>query len=113
MILVIGGHAAGKLNYIRSLGYGEEQIARSLLDERPALHGLEELLRQDPTCGEEIMPRLLQKEIIACDEVGLGIVPLDKRERQYREAVGQLCICLAQEAEQVIRLICGIPQRIK
>lgn len=35
MILVIGGHTAGKLDYIRSLGYGEEQIARSLLDERP------------------------------------------------------------------------------
>ena len=50
---------------------------------------------------------------IVCDEVGMGIVPIDVFERQYREAVGR-CLCeLAREADQVIRIICGIGVNIK
>ena len=41
------------------------------------------------------------------------MIPLQKEDRLYREAVGRLCILLAKEAEQVIRLVCGIPQVIK
>lgn len=50
---------------------------------------------------------------IVCDEVGMGIVPMEKWERIYREVVGHICIFLAQEAVSVERIVCGIPERIK
>jgi adenosylcobinamide kinase/adenosylcobinamide-phosphate guanylyltransferase len=50
---------------------------------------------------------------IICDEVGMGIVPMDKWERIYREAVGHICIWLAAKAESVERITCGLVERIK
>ena len=47
------------------------------------------------------------------DEVGCGIVPVERLERDYREAVGRAGQLLAQNASQVFRVICGIPVRIK
>lgn len=47
------------------------------------------------------------------DEVGNGIVPIEKSDRDYREAVGNIGCFLAQNAERVIRVICGIGQVIK
>ena len=34
-------------------------------------------------------------------------------ERRGREAVGRLCVRLAQRAECVVRMVCGIPTVIK
>ena len=113
MILIIGGASAGKMTYLRSLGYSEAEISRGELDERPALYGLEALVRQDPAGAEALLPQLLEKEALVCQEVGLGVVPLDPEDRAYREAVGRLCIRLAAKADRVVRLVCGVPQIIK
>lgn len=51
--------------------------------------------------------------VIICDEVGNGIVPVDGFEREYRERTGRLLVRLAAEAEEVVRVICGIGQKIK
>ena len=51
--------------------------------------------------------------IIICDEIGNGIVPLDAFEREYREHTGRILIELAGKADEVVRIICGIQQRIK
>lgn len=51
--------------------------------------------------------------IIICDEVGNGIVPASPAEREYRERVGRILITLAQKAEEVERVICGIGQKLK
>ena len=56
---------------------------------------------------------LLGKEVVVCDEVGSGIIPLSARDRQAREATGRLCIQLAARATRVVRLVCGIPTVIK
>lgn len=50
---------------------------------------------------------------VICDEIGMGIVPMEKWERVYREVVGHVCIRLAREAESVERIICGCAERIK
>ena len=60
-----------------------------------------------------LLPALLEKEIVICNEVGSGVIPMDPKQRQSREMTGRLCILLAQRAEKVVRLICGIPQIIK
>lgn len=51
--------------------------------------------------------------IFVCDEVGNGIVPMEKAERDYRECVGRVLCVLAGEADTVERVHCGIPQKIK
>jgi adenosyl cobinamide kinase/adenosyl cobinamide phosphate guanylyltransferase len=51
--------------------------------------------------------------IIISDEIGNGIVPIDKFEREYRERTGRMQIELARKATEVERVICGIGQKIK
>ena len=113
MILIIGGKGAGKLEYLRSLGYNDEEIARAALDEKPALYGLEEMIFAAPEKAAELIPVLLKKEAVACCETGSGIIPIDKKERDGREATGRVCIELAKDATRVIRMVCGVPTVIK
>ena len=51
--------------------------------------------------------------IIICDEVGSGIVPLEKEDRIYREAVGRVLCNAVKKAVHVERVICGIGQCLK
>lgn len=51
--------------------------------------------------------------IIVSDEVGNGIVPLEKSEREYRECLGRILIRAAKQADRVERILCGLGQRIK
>lgn len=112
MILLIGGMAAGKRSFVcQRLGYRPDQIAVACLDERPVVADLQELLRQyDP---EQLLPILRQKQVVICNEVGSGVVPLAEQERAWREAVGRLCCRLAAEADTVVRLVCGLPMVLK
>ena len=51
--------------------------------------------------------------VILCDEVGCGVVPMDSADRAWRERVGRTCCALAERADKVVRLYCGIPSMIK
>ena len=42
-----------------------------------------------------------------------GVVPVDKNERAAREAAGRLGCLLAQRADAVVRVFCGIPVYLK
>ena len=42
-----------------------------------------------------------------------GVVPLDRADEDYREAVGRLCCAIAEEADVVVRVMAGVPQWIK
>lgn len=121
MILIVGGEGSGKRAFIESLGYADSDIADAVLDERPALVHLEKLVAQLVIQGETINPseddglivKLCEKEVIACSEVGSGIVPIDTVQVRIREETGRLCILLAQQADVVVRMACGIPRAIK
>ena len=59
---------------------------------------------------------LLENErniIIIMDEVGSGIISMEKREREWREAVGRIGCILAENAESVERIACGCAVKIK
>lgn len=107
MILIVGGSCQGKAEY-----------ARSLAPEKDCLLNFHGFLRQvmegggdtDAFTKEVIRER---PEVVTLDEVGNGIVPIEAKEREYREAVGRAGQMLAAEADQVIRMVCGIPVRIK
>lgn len=51
--------------------------------------------------------------VIICDEIGCGVVPISASEREWREVTGRLCCSLAQRAQRVDRVFCGIGQTIK
>lgn len=75
-------------------------------------------VRQAMDRGEDVLEmtrRILAAgaDIITMDEVGCGIVPIDRAERDYREAVGAAGQLLAANASQVYRIQAGIPVRIR
>lgn len=113
MILIVGSEGSGKVSFAKSLGYTGEQIADGTLDSRPVVSHLEKMVFSCPECVEEILPGLLKKEVVICNETGSGVIPALRAERVGREATGRLCILLAREAETVVRMVCGIPQVIK
>ena len=51
--------------------------------------------------------------VIVTNEVGYGIVPMEKEERVWRELCGRTCTNLASFADEVVRVCCGIVGRIK
>lgn len=110
MILVIGGAFQGKREFVeQELHCGAERIVDHFHETiRTALSG-----GKDPAA---LLRALLEERpdaVILCDEVGLGVVPLERTERDYREAVGRTMQLAAKEAEAVYRVICGIGERIK
>ena len=76
------------------------------------LYALEELVREGPL-DESAFAALTAKEVVACAEVGSGVVPLDPDERAWRELVGRTCNRLAEQADHVVRMVCGIPTQLK
>lgn len=116
MILVIGGCHQGKLSYVLSQsGYGEADVGASPAEKKPIVNNLHHWLRET----ENPMPMLedyltqVPHAVILCDEIGCGVVPLEKKERIWRERVGRTCCVLAQRADAVVRITCGIPTILK
>lgn len=114
MILVVGAMTSGKRTYVTQLlGFTQEEIADGILDEKPVLYNLQNLVAQNPEKSMGLLEELLQKEVVICNEVGSGIIPTERNERLAREATGRLCNALAQKSDKVIRIVCGIPTVIK
>ena len=51
--------------------------------------------------------------ILETNELGCGVVPVDRDDRFWRECTGRLCCEIAREAEEVYRVICGIGMPLK
>ncbi|MDE5597311.1 MAG: bifunctional adenosylcobinamide kinase/adenosylcobinamide-phosphate guanylyltransferase [Lachnospiraceae bacterium] len=127
MKLIIGGFAQGKLDYVLAKYHLQENMVwdgvlpdnTALRDKQIIVNHFHQWVKQRILGGgcpeEEILSFLDDYEncIIICDEIGNGIVPIDKFEREYRERVGRILIELAKRAEEVERVLCGIGQKIK
>ncbi|MBR1390356.1 MAG: bifunctional adenosylcobinamide kinase/adenosylcobinamide-phosphate guanylyltransferase [Lachnospiraceae bacterium] len=134
MELYVGGRAQGKLSYVQQAHPGEqmEVIEGSRMVNRMETEGcpeknvcvvwnqfhryVREHMGQPPAQREAFVDQVvreLPKLCIISDEVGNGIVPVEAEERSYRDEVGRLLCRLAQQAERMERVICGMGQRIK
>lgn len=116
MVFIVGGKAQGKLNYVlKKYGLTEEQVCDGALctpeelARASAVNHFEEFIRRFP----ESCPEFRRDAAVICDEVGSGIVPLNPKERRWREAVGQAGCRLAAEADSVVRVVCGIAIPLK
>ena len=113
MIVVVGGRASGKRTYVESLGYAQDDMADGVLDDKPVLLNLHDLMAHDDREPDSIARDLAAKQVVTCCEIGNGIVPLDPVERAWRERVGRTVNLLAERADTVVRLVCGIPVTLK
>ena len=117
MILVIGGMGQGKLAAVlRNTEYTEKDVTCTPGVGKPVLNDLQEAVRSalaDGNTQEQILAALAGHAVIISDEVGCGVVPVDRFEREWRETVGRICCMLAKDAEQVVRLFCGVPMVLK
>ena len=125
MKLIIGGYAQGKLNFALQKENMEEWVILDgkIQDEQSPkkvivnhFHiWIKECLQRGGSPEEEVSAFLRQNEdcIIISDEIGNGIVPIDAFEREYRERTGRILVELAGKADEVVRVICGIGQKIK
>lgn len=51
--------------------------------------------------------------VIVTNELGYGIVPMDRFDREYREMTGRICTALARRSEEVVRVACGLGMVLK
>lgn len=124
MKLVIGGFAQGKLDYVfEKYQLKMEQVWEGILPEEVqettmVIHNLQHWVRERIQKEESLdaIWTFLDKHpdvILICNEIGNGVVPMDALERAYRESTGRLLIKLADQAESVERVVCGIGQKLK
>ena len=113
MILVIGGSGAGKLDYVKSMGYTDEQIDDGKIGEAEVVYNLQDVVAADPMAAHGLLDALSAKAVVVCDEVGSGVIPATRQQRDAREQTGRLCVQLAKRASKVVRLVAGLPMVIK
>ncbi len=125
MILIIGGAYQGKTDFaIEKLNIPPEKIldgegcAVEDVFSAVALRHFERLVERilqnkDPRdFAREICAKNPGMTIIAT-EIGSGIIPADKHDREWREAAGRALCVLADFSDTVVRVSCGIPIVIK
>ena len=106
MIFVTGPLYAGKKTWVREqLGLTEAELTAC------AVWDVQNLVpAHDP---EALADELAGRRVVIATEIGGGVVPVDPAERMKREAAGRLSCLLAERAETVIRICCGLPQLLK
>ena len=125
-VLIIGGAYQGKTAYAKeTFGLNEENTADGETCSREACENArgvvkyQELVRrllQEGSDPQAFTARLLERNpdvVIVMNEVGSGIIPAGREEREWREAVGRAGCLAAAAADRVIRVSCGLPIVLK
>ena len=105
--------------YIGGAYQGQGDLARAENPGAVVIDAFHEQVRaaidrgEDPCAFARDLCRRRPEAVIAANEVGSGIVPVDAKERAFREGVGRALCVIAQASEQVTRVVCGIGVRIK
>ena len=93
-----------------------------LMSNKPVIYNFNNLIKEllvvydDEEKVKEKIKKMIKenrKAVIISNEIGYGIVPIDKFERRYRELTGRICCEVAKESKEVHRVICGIGTIIK
>ena len=124
MILIIGGAYQGKLDYAQTaLGVKTDQVfscaGRKIDFSKRCIYRLEEYSLACVRAGVEPAEEMKtfreqwKDSVLICQDISSGVVPMDPEMRQWRNANGRLCQYLAGQADRVIRVFCGLEQRLK
>lgn len=107
MIFITGPLYSGKTEYAcRLLGCSREELSA---------HAVWDVQERAANCTDlpALADELSRHEVVVATEVGGGVVPVDREERAAREAAGRLSCLLAQRAQRVVRVFCGLPMELK
>lgn len=124
MIMVIGGAFQGKWAYAKEHFWVEgswidgENCAYEEIFSCAAIRNFHRFVYRflGNKDLDDLPQRLFEENpdiILVSDELGCGVVPIEERDRHFREKTGRLCIVLAADAREVHRVICGIGMVIK
>ena len=126
MILIFGGAYQGKLAYaLERFGLSESDVYRCG-DEDTAIPGGKRIIyeidrwilamvRADMDAAREVRSFIERNgdAAVICNDVSCGIVPTSEVLRKWREETGRAAAELARRSDEVIRLFCGIPTKVK
>lgn len=124
MKLIIGGAYQGKRAYaslqydLNEIQWMDGEICKPEdLFQADAVNHFHQLIHRFPEIDWAGFAQELCRQnpqiVIVTNEVGYGIVPMEKEERVWRELCGRTCTILASFADEVVRVCCGIGGRIK
>jgi len=126
MILIFGGAYQGKLAYaLDRFKLAEDDIYKcddnntDMPKNKKIIYETDKwilaLIRNEIDTGQAIQQFLEvnRDAIVICNDISCGVVPVDPVLRSWREAVGRSLAMLSQKSDEVIRLFCGIPEKIK
>ena len=126
MVMVTGGAFQGKRECLKQLYRLSEKDIISGADcdiedvfTAAAVADYHELVRRliaDNIDVSEFTGRLCRENpgaAVIINEIGCGIIPIEKSERIYREEVGRAGCIIAAHSETVFRVFCGVLQKIK
>ncbi len=126
MIMITGGAFQGKTEYAKQrFGFSDDDILNGGSCDFEAIFSakcvtgyhlfIKRLLEKNADAQE--FTRWLCREdpdaVVIINEIGAGIIPLEKSERIWREETGRAGCIIAENSREVIRLVCGIPVKIK
>ena len=125
MVFIFGGKYQGKTAYALT-EYGEELKICDLAKENLEVMYEADMIKnvQDGVkrlLSEDISPLIyftenierLKKKILIGTEIGCGIVPMEEKERSWRDETGRVYQLLAGKAQKVERIWAGIAVTIK
>ena len=126
MIMITGGAFSGKKDYAKArFGFSDEEI---LNGENCSLNAvfsakciadyqlIVKRLLEENVDVQTFTERLCKENpsaVVIINEIGAGIIPLEKSDRIWREETGRSGCLIARNSSEVIRLACGIPTTIK
>jgi len=122
-----GGAFKGKLEYVLGKkGYSKEMVLEgdtvnplTDISRYKIINHFHEFIRNyadRPEVINNFADMLISERegiIIITEQIECGIVPLDRKEREWRELHGRVMCRLAGNAKHVERIICGIGQVVK
>ncbi len=110
MILITGGAFQGKGAFAKELAGQRNAAVIGPLDRMIA-----QMMREgtDPFLQMETIAKNNPDAVYTVCELGCGIVPVDAFDREWRENVGRISCMFAEKAQEVYRVLSGIPVRIK
>lgn len=117
MVLVIGGAFQGKLDFAKAkFNLTEENICDCGKEtdlSKQCLYHFEKYVLSCVEAGKPVDFTPKADQIIICEDIFCGVVPVDPKLRAWREETGRVCARLSKESDEVYRIFCGLEQRIK
>ena len=85
----------------------------TLLVSNLLLAGKEDKVMQEVSALAAAASEVGRAAFVVTNEVGCGIVPADALTRRFRDLCGEANQLLAERADEVVMMVCGLPLRLK